>query len=248
MRFAVRLAYNGSSYSGWQNQLNAKTVQEEIETVLFTKYRKKIPVLGCGRTDKGVHASDFVLHFDFDEDITENFTYSLNKMLPQDISLFEIRKVQDDFHARFYALSRSYIYKIHTVKNPFKTGLSFHYPLIKTVDFDKMLEASKVLLNYDSFFPFCKTNTDVKTMICDLEISNWTIDKITGDYFFNIKSNRFLRGMVRLIVGMTINVGLGKMSIDELKNALDYQIRMVTDWSVPAHGLYLNEVNYPNQI
>lgn len=248
MRFAVRLAYNGSAYSGWQNQLNAKTIQEEIETALFTKYREKISVVGCGRTDKGVHASDFVLHFDFDEDLTENFTFSLNRMLPQDISLYEIREVQEDFHARFDALSRSYIYKIHTIKNPFKTGLSFHYPLIKKANFDKLLEASKVLLNYDSFFPFCKTNTDVKTMICNLEICNWNIDKTTEDYFFIIKSNRFLRGMVRLIVGMTINVGLGKMSIEELKYAMDHQIRIKTDWSVPAHGLYLNEVNYPSQI
>lgn len=248
MRFAVRLAYNGSAYSGWQNQVNAKTIQEEIETVLFTKYRRKISVLGCGRTDKGVHASDFVMHFDFEEDISENFTYSLNKMLPLDISFFEIRKVQDDFHARFDALSRSYIYKIHTIKNPFKTGLSFYYPLIKTADFDKMQKASGILLNYNSFFPFCKTKTDVKTMICDLETSNWGINELSGDYFFNIKSNRFLRGMVRLIVGMTINIGLGKMSIEELKNVLNKQIRLQTDWSVPAHGLYLNEVKYSSQI
>ena len=245
MRFAVRLAYNGTNYSGWQSQNNAKTVQSEIESALFTKYREMISVLGCGRTDKGVHANDFVLHFDFYEDITDNFVYSMNKILPNDIAFYNIKKVSDEFHARFQAISRSYIYKIHTVKNPFNTGFSYYFPSINNADFEAMQIAAKLLLEYDEFFPFCKTNTDVKTWKCQLSNSKWVKIEETGEYFFHITSNRFLRGMVRLIVGMTINIGLGKMSISELNQALKTQKRLKTDWSVPAHGLYLNEIKYP---
>jgi len=244
MRFAVRLAYKGTNYSGWQSQNNAKTVQGEIESVLFKKYQKKIPVTGCGRTDRGVHASDFLMHFDFHEDIRDNFLYSFNKMLPNDIALYSINRVDEDFHARFDAISRTYIYKIHTVKNPFNTGLSYYFPMIKNIDFDAMQNAAKLLLEYEEFFPFCKTNTDVKTMKCQLSKSIWIKNDETEEYFFHITSNRFLRGMVRLIVGMTINTGLGKMSLSELNQALKTQTRLKTDWSVPAHGLYLNEVKY----
>ncbi len=247
MRFAVRLAYNGTNYSGWQSQNNARTVQSEIETVLFKKYREKISVLGCGRTDKGVHASDFTMHFDFDEDISENFIYSLNKMLPNDIALYNISIVQDDFHARFDAISRSYIYKIHTIKNPFNAHFSYFFPLIENADFSLMQKAANLLLDYSEFFPFCKTNTDVKTMKCQLSKSQWAKKSETGDYYFQITSNRFLRGMVRLIVGMTINIGLGKMSVNELELALKTQNRLKLDWSVPAHGLYLNRVVYDDK-
>ena len=248
MRFAVRLAYNGSRYSGWQSQNNANTIQDEIEAVLFKKYRENISVLGCGRTDRGVHASDFVLHFNFDEDIRDNFTYSLNKMLSNDISLYEIRHVNDDFHARFDAISRSYIYKINTIKSPFKAEQSYYFPMIKSTDFEVMQEAAKLLLNYKEFFPFCKTNTDVNTMKCQLGSSFWKQNKETGEYSFHITSNRFLRGMVRMIVGMTINIGLGKLSIGDLKEALDNQVRLNMDWSVPAHGLYLSEVKYEGEL
>ena len=244
MRFAVRLAYKGTNYSGWQSQNNARTIQSEIEAVLFKKYRKEISVLGCGRTDKGVHASDFAMHFDFDKDISENFIYSLNKMLPNDIALYNIEIVEDDFHARFDAISRSYIYKINTIKNPFSTHLSYFFPLIENADFSLMQKAADILLDYNEFFPFCKTNTDVKTMKCHLSKSQWTKNPENGDYYYQITSNRFLRGMVRLIVGMTINIGLGKMSINELELALKTQNRLKLDWSVPAHGLYLNRVVY----
>jgi len=245
MRFAVRLAYNGYNYSGWQSQDNARTVQGEIEAILFKKFRQKISVLGCGRTDKGVHASDFVMHFDCDEDISDGFIYHFNKMLPKDISFYSINKVDKDFHARFDAISRSYVYKINTIKNPFKPELSYYFPMIENVNFEAMQNAANILLKYEEFFPFCKTNTDVKTMICHLSQSRWEKNKKTGEYFFHITSNRFLRGMVRLIVGMTINVGLGKMSLDELENALKMQKRLEMDWSVPAHGLYLNKIIYP---
>lgn len=244
MRFAVRLAYKGTKYSGWQSQNNAITVQEVIESILYKKYRHKISVLGCGRTDKGVHASDFVMHFDFDQDIRDNFVYSLNKMLPNDIAIYDIREVSGDFHARFDAMYRSYVYKIHTIKNPFKINQSFFHPLIKKADFKKMQEASSTILEYKEFFPFCKTNTDVMTMKCQLSESKWIYDSELEEYSFHITSDRFLRGMVRLIVGMTINIGLGKIKIEDLILALDNQERLKTDWSVPAHGLYLNKIKY----
>jgi len=242
MRFAVRLSYNGNAYSGWQTQNNAPTIQKTIEDAIAKRYQNKIPILGCCRTDKGVHASDFVMHFDYDKDIRENFIYYLNKMLPNDISLNSIVITNNDFHARFDAIHRSYIYKVHTFKNPFKTGQSYYFPTILNADFNLMQKAVHLLMEYNEFFPFCKTNTDVKTMNCDLKESNWVYDK--NNFYFNIRSDRFLRGMVRMIVGMSINVGLGKISLNEVKGAMDNQLRMRLDWSVPAHGLYLNEVKY----
>lgn len=244
MRFAVRLSYKGGPFSGWQSQNNAITVQETIENVISKRYQDKIPVYGCCRTDKGVHASDFVLHFDYATDIRENFIYYLNKMLPNEISLKSIVITKEDFHSRFDAISRSYIYQVHTNKNPFNIGQSYYFPTIKNADFDLMQKAANILLEYDEFFPFCKTNTDVKTMKCTLNQSIWSHDKDKNNYYFNIKSDRFLRGMVRMIVGMSINAGLGKVSLNELKYSLDNQLRMRLDWSVPAMGLYLNEVKY----
>ncbi len=243
MRYAVRLAYKGTSFSGWQSQKNANTIQETIEKKMSLKYGNNIAITGCCRTDKGVHANDSLFHFDHENDIIDNFTYSLNKMLPQDIVIKNIQKVSSGFHARFDAISRSYIYKIHTFKNPFKNDLSFYYPLTLKTDFDKMQQVAELLLEYDEFFPFCKTNTDVKTMKCNLKDCYWTKNE-QGDFEFYIKSDRFLRGMVRMIVGASINTGLNKISIKEIKDAMDKQRRLKTDWSVPAHGLYLNKVKY----
>ncbi len=243
MRYAVRLAYKGTPFSGWQRQNNAYTIQETIEKSMSLRYGSDISVFGCCRTDKGVHAYDSLFHFDFDEEITDNFTYSLNKMLPKEIVLKDIQQVSTGFHARFDAVSRSYIYKIHTFKDPFKDSLSFYYPLTLKADFNKMQEVANLLMQYDEFFPFCKTHTDVKTMKCVLKESFW-IKKENGELEFHIKSDRFLRGMVRMIVGVCINAGLDKISIEEIKESLEKQIRLDTDWSVPAHGLYLNNVKY----
>jgi tRNA pseudouridine38-40 synthase len=243
MRYAVRLSYKGTPFSGWQSQKNAYTVQESIEKVMSLKYGRDIPITGCCRTDKGVHAYDSLFHFDSLEDITKNYIYSLNKMLPNEITLHCIKEVDENFHARFDAVFRSYIYKIHTFKDPFKKDLSFYYPLVLKADFNRMQEVADLLMNYDEFYPFCKTNSDVKTMKCDLKESTW-IKMDNGNFEFHIKSDRFLRGMVRMIVGACINTGLNKISIEEIKNSMENQKRLKTDWSVPAHGLYLNEVKY----
>ncbi len=244
MRFAVRISYNGTSYSGWQAQPNSVTIQEEIEASIYKKYREKIKIVGCCRTDKGVHAKDFLFHFDSSFDIRDNFVYTLNKLTSKNISINDINLVSNDFHARFDAKSRTYKYYIHTRKNPFKENLSYYFQPLVNTDFDKMNNVANLLLKYDEFYPFCKTNSDVKTMICKLKNCHWHTNEDLGDFYFEITSDRFLRGMVRLIVGMSINVGLGKLSIEEVEIALKNQTRLRTDLSVPAHGLYLDKIVY----
>ena len=244
MRFAVRLSFNGNNYFGWQSQDCENTVQDQIERVLKQRYNTEIRITGCCRTDSGVHASDFVFHFDHREDLAEGFIHNLNKMLPDRIALREIERVREDFHSRFDAISRSYIYNIHTVKNPFKSGISFYYPPIGNADFDLMNEAAAMIKLYREFSPFCKSHTDVKSMRCDISELVWMKDKDNEVFSLKIKADRFLRGMVRLIVGSCINIGLGKTSMYELETALKQQIRMEKAWSVPPHGLFLNQVKY----
>lgn len=244
MRFAVRLSFNGNNYFGWQSQENENTVQDKIEKAIKQRYNTKIEITGCCRTDSGVHASDFVFHFDYFEDLSEGFIYSLNKMLPDQIALHKIFRVPDDFHSRFDAVSRSYIYNLHVIKNPFRSGLSYYFPPLLNADFSLMAEAVEVIKQYKEFYTFCKTHTDVKTMVCDIQDLKWTRSTDGLDFSLIIKSNRFLRGMVRLIVGATINVGLGKTSLEELDFALSNQTRLDKSWSVPPHGLFLNEVKY----
>jgi len=245
MRFAVRLSFNGNDYFGWQSQESENTVQDVITNVLKIRYNTPIEITGCCRTDSGVHASDFVFHFDHDEDITGDFINSLNKMLPAQISLHHIWSVHDDFNARFDAISRSYIYHIHTKKDPFKTGLSFYFPVLDKADFELMVRATEIIRSYQEFYPFCKAKSDVRTMNCKIGELEWIKNK--DGYYMKIKADRFLRGMVRLIVGACINTGLKKISPDELENALNNQERLKKSWSVPAHGLFLNEVKYLTQ-
>lgn len=243
MRYAVRLAYKGKPFSGWQSQKNAITVQETIENAMSKRYGRDISIVGCCRTDKGVHASDYVFHFDTLKDIDDNFIFSINNMLPREIALKKIAKVSGEFHSRFDAIERSYIYKINSKKNPFEFDYSFYYPLIRRANFDKMQEIAQTIAGYNEFFPFCKAHTDVKTMKCDIKKIYWKQND-KGDFEFHITADRFLRGMVRLIVGMSINLGLDKIDRKDVLLALDKQERMKTDWSVPAHGLYLNNVKY----
>lgn len=244
MRFALRLAYKGTAYSGWQKQNNASTVQEEVERALSLRLGTGIGVTGCCRTDAGVHAADYVLHFDYEKSLDDSFLYNINNILPKDIAVKKIYDVEDDFHARFDAVSRSYVYKIHSKKDPFKEGLSFYFPAIEKADLELMQKATEIIAGYDEFFPFCKTHTDVKTMKCDIRKSFWIFDKNKDEYSFHITADRFLRGMVRLIVGAVLNTGLGKMDIEELKDAMQKQRRLKLNWSVPAHGLYLNKIDY----
>lgn len=244
MRYFTELAYNGFHYSGWQIQPNSVSVQERIQGAFSTILGTEIEFVGCGRTDAGVHASQYFAHFDFDGTFPKSFLQRVNKLLPEEIVIYKIFEVKPDAHVRFDAFQRSYEYHLTFVKNPFQTQTTYFYPFAQKPDFDKMQAAAQLLLHYPAFQPFCKSNHDAKTLHCDLTRSEWQ-QLEENKLVFHITSNRFLRGMVRLIVGMCLNVGLEKVSLEEVKIALEQQILLKKSWSVPPEGLFLTEVKYP---
>lgn len=258
MRYVIHLAYNGANYCGWQTQPELPTVQLTLEQALSTLLRTPIAIVGCGRTDTGVHASDFYAHFDVknsEEDIecsaykmsekvmpldTKNLVFKLNSYLPPDIAIFDIFMVADNFHARFSALSRTYQYHVSVARLPFAQGLYsriYFYP-----DIDKMNEAAKVLMEYDDFTSFAKLHTDNKTNICHLSEAHW--DRVGEEIVFTIKSNRFLRNMVRSVTGTLLDVGRGKLSIEGLRAIVEKKNRCAAGVSMPAQGLFLTKVEY----
>ncbi len=243
MKYFAELSYKGTNYCGWQKQPEEASVQETLEDGFSTILGKIIDITGCGRTDTGVHATQYFIHFIFNGDFPNNFLRRLNKYLPPDISVHRVFEVAPDAHARYDAYFRAYEYHIELTKNPFTqdTALYFSYP--QPLDLEAMQAACQLLLEYEEFFPFCKTKTDVKTMICELKRAEWITEK--DKLVFHIASNRFLRGMVRLIVGMCLNVGLGKVSLAEVKAAMDKQERLKKSYSVPPQGLFLTDIRYP---
>lgn len=246
VRYFVALQYNGSQYSGWQLQPNAPTIQQEIEDKISKLLGYHVPIMGCGRTDAGVHALDFFFHMDTENALDEQFIFKMNMMLPKDVALKNAFQVKEKAHARFDAISRSYTYHIHRLKNPFNYGLSYYYPHLFTFDLSVLNDVASLFLNYDDFYPFCKTNTDVKTTKCSLTKSLWEIQEDTLTY--QVSANRFLRGMVRLMVGCCINVTMGKLTLEEVDLALKSSHRLQKDLSVPAQGLYLRDIQYPETI
>lgn len=243
MRFFTQLSYNGSSYHGWQFQQNTiSTIQGVLESALHTIGRKKIPIVGCGRTDAGVHASDYYFHFDDDSD-WQGKEYKLNSLLPKDIAIKKINLVHEDAHARFDATLRTYHYHLHTFKDPFSLGMSYCYK--QPLDLSLLNEAAGLILEYQDFETFCKSGSDVENKRCDLFQSEWSADTNQHHYTYIISANRFLRGMVRLIVGMCINVNAEKIDLAEVKNALDNRELLSKSWSAPAEGLFLSEIKYP---
>jgi len=245
LRFFIELSYNGSAYHGWQNQPNAISVQEVLEKALSTILKTKIAIMGAGRTDAGVHASQMFAHFDFDGDFeSKDLVYKLNSFLPKDIAVSSIFEVKPEMHARFYATSRTYHYKVSTSKNVFDYDFSYqvHLPL----DLDAMNEACKILFEYKDFQCFSKSKTDVKTYNCDIKEAFWT--KNNDQLVFTITADRFLRNMVRAIVGTMVNIGLGKLKLDDLHTIIKSKNRSEAGFSVPAHGLYLVKIVYPETI
>jgi len=243
-RYFIRLSYCGTAYNGWQNQPHAgtTTIQSVIENALFTFLRQKVDITGCGRTDKGVHARDYFAHFDIAPlDEIPTLIFRLNKLLPDDIAVHEIIEVAEDAHARFDATSRSYEYHLHTEKSPFSSH-SFYYTYDKP-DIEILNKVAQLILRYRDFTTFCKFHTDVKTMICHITESRW--EKIGNQYIYRIKADRFLRGMIRLIVGVCLQVSRGKLTIEEVKTAMSEKRRTGQDWSVPAEGLFLCDIKYP---
>ncbi len=211
---------------------------------MATILSQPVEVVGCGRTDTGVHARQYFLHFDFAGEFPNEFLRRLNKLLPSDIAIHRIYKVKPDAHARFDATRRSYEYHLVFDKKPFLAETAWHFPFFEKLDLEKTQAAAALLLNYGAFQPFCKSNTDVHTMECTLFRSEWVLEEASRRMVFHISANRFLRGMVRLIVGMTLNVGLGKIELAEVQDALERQVLLNKSWSVPAEGLFLTEVRY----
>lgn len=245
MRYFIELSYNGKAYHGWQIQPNAITVQETIEKGLSTLLNTTISIMGAGRTDTGVHASQMFAHFDFDNPLdSESLVYKLNSFLPKDISIASIFKVKPEAHTRFNATLRTYNYKIDTVKNVFDYEYSYHVK--QPLNVQLMNEASAILLEYTDFQCFSKSNTDVKTYNCDIKTAFWT--EANNQLIFTISADRFLRNMVRAIVGTLIDVGLGKLKIEGLHDIIASKNRSEAGFSVPAHGLYLTAVKYPKNL
>ncbi len=245
MRYFIQLSYNGSSYHGWQIQPNAVTVQETIQDALSKLLNTNISITGAGRTDTGVHAFQMFAHFDVDETLdTENLTFKLNSFLPKDIAIQSIFQVNADAHTRFHAIKRSYDYKISLKKNVFLFDYT-HY-VHQKLDVDKMNEAANILLEYTNFQCFSKSNTDVKTYNCKIEQAQW---KQEGNLLiFTISADRFLRNMVRAIVGTLLNIGLSKIAVSDMHKILASKDRSEAGFSVPSKGLYLTEVLYPDNI
>lgn len=245
-RYFIELSYLGTNYHGWQVQPNAITVQEKINDALGLLFRKEIMITGCGRTDTGVHAKNFYAHIDLDFDLlpfpSEQLIYKLNAILPYDISIQQIIEVHNEAHARFDASSRSYEYHLGIHKNPFNNDQSYLSPY-KNLDFDLMNEAGKILYEYTDFECFSKTNTDVATFNCQISHAKWTIHHNT--WVFTITADRFLRNMVRAIVGTLIEVGRKQISLEEFKKVIESKNRGNAGWSVPGKGLFLVDIRYP---
>lgn len=245
MRYFIELSYNGKAYHGWQIQPNAITVQEVVETGMTTLLGTPISIMGAGRTDAGVHATQMFAHFDTDTVFdTTKFVFKLNSFLPADIAIRDIFEVKPDVHARFHALSRAYVYRVAVTKNVFNVDNCFYVK--HDLDVEKMNAAAKILFDYKDFQCFSKTHTDVKTYNCDIMQAEWIVKD--DELHFVIKANRFLRNMVRAIVGTMINIGLGKMEVEELHNIIKSKNRSEAGFSVPAHGLYLTNIEYPKEI
>ena len=241
-RYFIYLSYDGTRYHGWQVQPNGITVQEEIERALSTLLRQKTEIVGAGRTDAGVHARLMVAHFDTDVTFdAEQLAYKLNRFLPHDIAIKKIEKVDNELHARFSATSRTYHYYVHTSKNPFARAYSWEtgYPL----DFQKMNLAAQALLTTSDFGAFCKSGSDVKTTLCDVRVAEW-IEMGEGRWYFEITANRFLRNMVRAVVGTLIEVGRGRMTVDEFADVIKSGCRSNAGESMPANALFLEDIKY----
>lgn len=242
MRYFVEFSYNGANYRGWQCQPNAVSVQQTINNALSVILRHPIETMGAGRTDAGVHARQMFAHFDFDEVIDSGkVIFKLNSYLPNDIAISRIILVHDDAHARFDALSREYKYYMHTKKNVFLEGLSYYLP--KDLDVEVMNEATSLLLGKQDFQCFSKTHTDVNNYYCTISKANWTIED--DALVFTIEADRFLRNMVRAIVGTLLNIGNRKSNLADLKSIIENKNRSNAGVSVPAKGLFLTQIKYP---
>lgn len=245
VRYFLDIAYNGKNYFGWQRQPNEKSVQEVLEDSLSLLMGQPISVTGAGRTDTGVHARQLMVHFDAEEiSDTEHLKYRLNALLPKDIAVKELFRVKDDAHARFDALSREYEYWISLKKDPFLEGLAYYTHFVP--DIEEMNQAAEILFEYIDFQCFSRSKTDVKTYHCSIKKAYW---ERKGDVLiFTISADRFLRNMVRAIVGTLLEIGYGKLDILDFHTIIQSKDRSNAGASAPAHGLYLTQIIYPSTI
>lgn len=242
MRYFIELAYNGTNYHGWQSQPNAASVQETLEKALSLLLKMPIAIVAAGRTDAGVHAKQMFAHFDYPESLEAAFWVNkLNSYLPKSIVIYNIIEVSENAHARFDATSRTYEYHIHTFKDAFIDEGSWLYA--HSLNLTLMNEATALLLNHTDFECFSKVHTDVFTFNCKITKAHW--EQKENQLVFTISADRFLRNMVRAIVGTFINIGLEKIKIEDLQKILDSKDRSQAGFSVPAHGLYLTQIEYP---
>jgi tRNA pseudouridine38-40 synthase len=244
LRYFVHIGYNGQRYNGWQKQPGVLNVQGVIELALSQILKTPVFVIGCGRTDAHVHASQFFFHMDIGQEWEFDLLFRLNKILPHSIAVFDIIPVEAQRHARFDAVLRSYDYFLHTYKNPFLNGLSSYY-LLRDLDFDKMKQAASILPNYKDYRAFCTSPDKYEHTLCNVMSASLQADPNGDKLRFSISSNRFLGKMIRIIMGQLLKIGNGVLSIDEFEN---YLITNTTpELITPAHpeGLYLSKVSYP---
>lgn len=239
-RYFLEVAYKGTNYSGFQSQQNANTVQAEIEKAFGILQKKQVVMTGSSRTDAGVHALQNYFHFDYSEAIHSQFIYKMNAILPDDIVVKNIRPVEPEAHCRFDAISREYKYYIYRQKDPFLNDRAFFFPY--KLDLEVMQRAAGILKEYTDFTSFSKRNTQVKTFQCKVLDSNWLVEE--GSLIYQVKANRFLRGMVRALTATMLKIGRGKISLDEFRAIIELKDCTKASFAVPAHGLFLVSVNY----
>jgi tRNA pseudouridine38-40 synthase len=244
-RYFMQLAYNGTRYHGWQIQPNARSVQEVITNAFHVIWKYEINLVGCGRTDTGVHARDYYAHFELDDIKSQpeldEMAFRLNRYLDEDIVILKIYPVEPDLHARFSAVSRTYKYNIHTRKDPFVNESSWFVP--QELNVEMMNEGAKLLMHHEDFTSFSKLHTEVKSNVCHLTHAAWV--RQDHQLVFTITADRFLRNMVRSIVGTLVDLGQEKISIEDLKLIIEGKDRSMAGESVPAKGLFLAKVKFP---
>ena len=251
MRYFIKLAYNGTNYHGWQYQPNAASVQETMNNAFSVILNTQINLMGAGRTDTGVHAKEMYAHFDLETPFDiPTILHKLNSFLPKDIVIYSILPVADEAHSRFDATKRTYEYHINTFKDAFLQEQSWYFH--QKLDLDLMNDAARILLNHTDFQCFSKVNTDVNTFDCSIFEAYWTRGEAeqsgakqeNDKLIFTISANRFLRNMVRSIVGTLINIGLHKITLEDFEKIIESKNRDKAGFSVPAHGLYLTKIEY----
>jgi tRNA pseudouridine38-40 synthase len=245
-RILLTVEYDGTAYAGWQRQINGLAVQQVLEEALATLLRVPVPLVGAGRTDTGVNAECMVAHANLPEGVdTAQLIYKLNRILPPDIAVSAIRRVRDDAHARFDATSRRYRYRVVTAKSPFARRYALR--VMPGIDFDAMNRAAELLYEYTDFTSFSKLHTDTKTNNCKIAYARWS--RLSADeWVFEIEADRFLRNMVRAIVGTLLMIGRGKIAKEQIREIIEKKLRSEAGDSAPAQALFLEEVKYPEDL